>query len=194
MFFTGQVTKTQRLVADGTQRRKSSFESTDEVDCCDYIRQILYHRGIPESASKFILNSWSQGTRKQYQSARNIWMVRNGFRFMDPLHTTEVVVLQFFNYLVHLNKSYSVINSHKAILLVTQPFFFFGNSWTKNCPLIVRFMKGVYFCLFVCLFYCFTSQVNSYGHCGTVSSLNHTFSWAGLNKRLTSNLCTSFRL
>ena len=28
-------------------------------------------------------------------------------------------------------------------------------------------------CLFV--FCCFTSQVNSYGHCGTVSSPNHTF-------------------
>ena len=48
--------------------------------------------------------------------------------------------------------------------------------------------------LFVCLFCCFTSQVNSYGHCGTVSSPNHTFSWAGLNKRLTSNSCTYFRL
>ena len=44
------------------------------------------------------------------------------------------------------------------------------------------------------LFCCFTSQVNSYGHCGTVSSPNHTFSWAGLNKRLTSNSCTYFRL
>ena len=46
---------------------------------------------------------------------------------------------------------------------------------------------------FVC-FCCFTSHVNSYGHCGTVSSLNHTFSWAGLSKRLTSNLYTYFRL
>ena len=26
------------------------------------------------------------------------------------------------------------------------------------------------------------SQVNSYGHCGTVSSPNHTFSWASLGK------------
>ena len=41
----------------------------------------------------------------------------------------------------------------------------------------------------VCLFCCFASQVNSYGHGGTVSSPNHTFSWAGLNKRLTSNSC-----
>ena len=27
----------------------------------------------------------------------------------------------------------------------------------------------------VCLFCCFTSQVNSYGHCRTVSSPNHTY-------------------
>ena len=47
---------------------------------------------------------------------------------------------------------------------------------------------------FVCLFCCFTSQVNSYGHCGTVSPPNHTFSWADFNKRLTSNLCIYFRL
>ena len=34
---------------------------------------------------------------------------------------------------------------------------------------------GQYVCLFVCLFCCFTSQVNSYGHGGTVNSPNHTF-------------------
>ena len=47
---------------------------------------------------------------------------------------------------------------------------------------------------FVCLFRCFTSQVNSYGHGGTVSSPNHTFPWAGLHKQLTSTLCTYFHL
>ena len=45
-----------------------------------------------------------------------------------------------------------------------------------------------------CLFCCFTSQVNSYGHGGKVSSPNHTFSWASLNKQLTSSSCTYFRL
>ena len=54
--------------------------------------------------------------------------------------------------------------------------------------------KVVVVCLSFCLFCCFTPQVNSYGHCGTVSSPNHIFSWAGLNKRLTSNSCTYFRL
>ena len=51
-----------------------------------------------------------------------------------------------------------------------------------------------HFLIFFFWFCCFTSHVNSYGHCGTVSSLNHTFSWAGLNKRFTSNLCTYFCL
>ena len=32
-----------------------------------------------------------------------------------------------------------------------------------------------HFVLFVCLFCCFTSQVNSYGHGRTVSSPSHTF-------------------
>ena len=39
--------------------------------------------------------------------------------------------------------------------------------------------------MFVCLFCCFKSQVNSYGHGGTVSTANHTFSWTSLNKWLT---------
>ena len=47
------------------------------------------------------------------------------------------------------------------------------------------------FILFVC-FCCFTSQVNSFGHGWTVSSPNHTFPWASLNKQLTSTSCTYF--
>ena len=74
----------------------------------------------------------------------------------------------------------------KAVLLLWIFYVFFCLSFAM--PLCT----SVYVC-FVC-FCCFTSQVHSYGHWGTVSSLNHTFSWAGLNKRLTSNLCTYFRL
>ena len=36
--------------------------------------------------------------------------------------------------------------------------------------------------LFVCLFCCFTSQGNSYGQGGTVSSPNLPFSWTSLDK------------
>ena len=64
-----------------------------------------------------------------------------------------------------------------------------------NVNRVIGSLQVCSICIFVCLFVCcFTSQVNSYGHCGTVSSPNHIFSWAGLNKRLTSNSCTYFRL
>ena len=48
--------------------------------------------------------------------------------------------------------------------------------------------------LFVLFLLQITSQVKSYGHGRTVSSPHHTFSWASLNKQLTSTLCTYFRL
>ena len=60
----------------------------------------------------------------------------------------------------------------KALNLFSTFPYFLGCRQNYTSHLLV--------CLFVC---CFTSQVNSYGHCGTVSSPNHTFSWAGLNKR-----------
>ena len=63
-------------------------------------------------------------------------------------------------------------------------------EWQKNLLFAHKLVYSMEFCLFCC----FTSQVNSYGHCGLVSSPNHTFSWAGLNKRLTSNSCTYFLL
>ena len=88
----------------------------------------------------------------------------------------------------------------------TLSYYFFASfvSQEGSDSFILTFLLGiclsasseillVFVCLF-CLFCCFTSQVNSYGHCGTVSSPNNTFSWAGLSKRLTSNSCTYFRL
>lgn len=52
-------------------------------------------------------------------------------------------MVQYLYYLFRIPRSYSVINSHKAMLLQTLPFF--GNTWCKKeCNLISRFMKGVF--------------------------------------------------
>ena len=58
-----------------------------------------------------------------------------------------------------------------------------GNSVPENALELLNSVEQyqkVSTCLFV------TPQVNSYGHGGKVSSPNHTFSWASLNKWLTS--------
>ena len=66
-----------------------------------------------------------------------------------------------------------------------------GSTLFAKTKKILRVCKTI---SFVCLFCCFTSQFNSYGHGWTVSSPNHTLSWASLKKYLTSTSCTNFRL
>ena len=78
-----------------------------------------------------------------------------------------------------------ILNLHVTRMPPTK--FPFNPHVFRKEKLFVEFQENHY------LFSCFTSQVNSYVYGGTVSSPNHTFSWAGLYKRLTSNLCTYFR-
>ena len=66
-------------------------------------------------------------------------------------------------------------------------------SYTVHILLLVR-KKSPFLSILFVLFCCFTPQVNSFGHGGMVSSPNHTFSWASLNKQLTITSCTYFRL
>ena len=62
-------------------------------------------------------------------------------------------------------------------------YFYHGMILQKNGHFpIVSFVKLSLYCLFVLLL---NIPVNSYGHGEMVSSPNHTFSWASLNKRLT---------
>ena len=68
------------------------------------------------------------------------------------------------------------------------PIFFLPYSNDKYQNLALHDIMIV---LFGCLFCCFTFQVNSYDHGGTVSSPNHTFSWTSLTWRLTSTSCIS---
>ena len=114
----------------------------------------------------FILFSWKITTF--LKNCRNLVGGNKSFQlFFSTNLSIKFIRIEFHNNL-------SVIISQWEELILCQNFFVHRNWWFGFC--------------------CFTSQVNSYGHCGTVSSPNHTFSWAGLNKRLTSNLCTYFRM
>ena len=98
-----------------------------------------------------------------------------------------------------------ILQFYFDILWETSSGLQFFSSLMQSFPYLKLLKSNWYKCCFsykyqhtalwlVCWFCCFTSQVNSYGHCRRVSSPNHTFSWAGLNKRLTSNLCAYFCL
>ena len=98
----------------------------------------------------------------------------------------------------HISKCIRIINSFSFFFFF---FFFFGGGGgggvlrsCVSCRVASRYTILCFAHLFVYLFCCFTSQVNNYGHGRTVSSSNHTFSWASLNRRLTSTSCTYFHL
>ena len=86
---------------------------------------------------------------------------------MDSLFNVTPIV-RFYNssmfccVLLCVHSSFAIISMGKTELVAL--FVFLVSHWLVG-----------WFC-------CFTSQVNSYGHCGTVSSPYHTYSWAGLNK------------
>lgn len=63
-------------------------------------------------------------------------------RFGNPYQTTEIIVLDYLFYLHKLGRSYSVLNTHRGMLLNTLPFF--GNNWCDKCSLISRFMRGIF--------------------------------------------------
>ena len=71
--------------------------------------------------------------------------------------------------------------THLDDLVITQ-------IWIYPCHGVAHkfFFTMEIFAGFICLFCCFKSQINSYGHGEMVSSPNHTFSSASLNKQLIS--------
>ena len=64
------------------------------------------------------------------------------FKHRDPFRASEANVIEYLNSLVNEGKSYSVVNTHKSMLLHTLNLF--SNSWCSNPILIARFMKGLY--------------------------------------------------
>ena len=104
------------------------------------------------------------------------WLTRSASTVKLSLEPAEVWPKKLFH--DQSSRKYWIVSGSNS-----QPLDQLSNSLPTalRCPI---------FQWFVCLFCCFTSQVNSYGHGGTVSSPNHTFSWARFNKQLTSTSCT----
>ena len=154
------------------------------------------HLGMPECHKPFLghcdLDLWPsfQELLCPEQISYIIWCRNPKFGVVIPLGMAELCI-QFWVILT-LTLTSGFIS---RFFLLYYSYLSSNVSCARPIPL-GAFVTCLWHFLFVLffLFCCFTSHVNSYGHCGMVSSPNHTFSWAGLNKQLTSNLCTYFCL
>ena len=140
--FSCQATKTQGLAHPATQRTGASVSKEDHHGRSSLIRKSLESQGLLPETANTIIQSWRPGTRKQYDLAWKRWYFWCLRRKVNPLITTEIKVVDYLYYLKLNNKSYSVLNTHKSMLLQTLPFF--GNSWCQNCFLVKRYLKGCF--------------------------------------------------
>jgi hypothetical protein len=107
------------------------------------IRAALEGEGISQSAQELILNSWRQGTQKQYQTYWNKWQNFSCEQSIDPVHPSVNYVLDFLSKLYKNGLGYSGINTAKCALsaLITIE----GNITVGNHRLGQRFViKGVF--------------------------------------------------
>lgn len=69
------------------------------------------------------------------------WCLQRSF---NPIYASEFLIVRYPDSLHSDNKPYSVLNTHKSMLLQTLPFLHPMNDWCNNCPIISRYMKGVF--------------------------------------------------
>ncbi|XP_052239900.1 uncharacterized protein LOC127850683 [Dreissena polymorpha] len=136
------TSKTSRHPDITTQWTSSPVVKETRLGRGSCIGEALRCRGLSSETTTIILAAWRRGTLKQYDSAWRKWMSWCMCRETSPFNSSEVTVLQYLEHLRSINKSYSVLNTHKSMLTQTLPFF--GNKWCKDCFLIQKFMKGVF--------------------------------------------------
>ena len=155
-------------------------------------RHLLPYRRIPCSTTLSLSTAPSCGQRLRHSPARKC-PVKGNFSYVSLQQNCAYILS---------NSLFSVKRSRINSFSFVSKFFPLGLDIlllsTDDCcccdsAIVVLVSIEELFALFLFVLL-FMSQVNSYGHGGRVSSPNHTFSWASLNKQLTSTLCTYFRL
>ena len=107
------------------------------------VRQLLESKGLSQSATSIILQSWREGTRKQYSTYLRQW---EQYCCTREINNFSATVMQGINFLSELyqksNLSHSAMNTaHSALSSVIFPpeGCMFGNH-----PLVCRLLKGVF--------------------------------------------------
>ena len=120
-----------------TSTKKIAFTSR-----LDDIRK--YYRGqkLSRRSTEIIINSWREGTSKQYQAAWSKWIRWCGVRKVDPMAASLKYIVQFLTDEFDKGLSYSTINSYRSAISTTHSPID-GMPVGQN-PVIVRLLKGMF--------------------------------------------------
>ena len=125
-----------------SQKRSTPSSQAVKGDGLQGLGKSLQQRNISEKAAKIILQSWSDGTRKQYKLYIKQWTDVCCERQADPYNPPLTTVLDFLVNLHEKGLSYTTSNTARSdISAITLS----EDKDTIGChPLVSRFMKGIY--------------------------------------------------
>ena len=106
------------------------------------IRSSLKDRGVSQSAQELILNSWRDGTQKQYRTYWKKWQTFACQQSVNPFCPPVNEVLDFLTALYDQWLGYSGINTARCAL--SSLIVMEGHMTIGKHPLVQRLVKGVF--------------------------------------------------
>ena len=123
-------------------RKGTSIEGTTTVDGMSLIRDSLRDKGISERAQEIILQSWREGTQKQYRTYLQKWTKFCSRRGVNTIQPSISEVLDFLTELFNGGLGYSGLNTARCAL--SSVIHLDGNKTVGSHPLVNRFLKAVF--------------------------------------------------
>ncbi len=129
---------------DSTKSTKSGSSTLSEANPSTMpgIGGFLKDRGLSQQAAELVLQSWREGTRKQYNPYIKRWQLYCSERQVDSISAPIEVGVNFLAELYDSGVGYSAVNTARSALssyLVLPEGCQFGTH-----PLVRRVMKGVF--------------------------------------------------
>ena len=123
-------------------RSNTSTVSASRANNLPLVWKCLEEQGISAGASNIIVQSWRQGTAKQYRSYLQKWELYCNKRKIDPIHPTILDGINFLSSLFESGIGYNAINTARSALssILLLP----GNVSFGSHPLATRLLKGVF--------------------------------------------------
>lgn len=136
--------KETHLISTSTARLGASTAPEARTSDMPLVRKSLEGRGLSESATSLILQSWRKGTKQQYKPFITKWEQYCSQRKINPFSATIEHGINFLAELYQTGIGYSALNTARCTLSTvcfTSEHYTFGQH-----PLDCRFIKGIFEC------------------------------------------------
>ena len=136
--------KETHLISTSTARLSASPTPEAHTSDMPLVQKSLEGRGLSESATSLILQSWRKGTKQQYKPFITKWEQYCCQRKINPFSATIEHGINFLAELYQTGIGYSALNTARCALstvCLTSEHYTFGQH-----PLVCRFIKGIFEC------------------------------------------------